>query len=140
MHEATGGCHCKNLTYNIETTKNINTHKPRACDCDFCSKHSASYISDPKGTFEIIVSDENNLERYKVGSGVADFLVCKACGVFVGVCYEDQGCIYGSINSKTIDGEVSFGNEVVISPKQLSDLEKTTRWKDIWFANVKISI
>jgi hypothetical protein len=39
-----------------------------------------------------------------------------------------------------MDGKIDFDKDVVISPKQLDDLDKIKRWKDIWFSNVKISI
>ena len=139
MHHASGGCHCKNITFKIETTEEFETHEPRACDCEFCTKHSASYISDPKGSLKIVVTNKNDLKKYKVGSGVADFLICNECGVFVSVCYEEQGRIYASINSKTVDKKTNFGGEVVVSPKQLDDVDKIKRWKDIWFADVVIT-
>lgn len=140
MYQTLGGCHCKNITFEIKSSKKFDAYEPRACDCEFCSKHSASYISDPKGTLKIVINNEKDLKKYKVGSGVADFLICNNCGVFVSVCYEEQDCIYGSINSKTVDRKIKFGNEVIISPEQLSDSVKIKRWKDIWFSNVQIVI
>lgn len=139
MYQVSGGCHCNNIQYEIETVEEFDSYKPRACDCEFCSKHSASYISDPKGNLKITVRNEKDLKRYKVGSGIADFLICKECGVFVGVCYEEEDSIYASINSKTIEA-IEFGSEVVISPKKLSDTSKVERWKDIWFSNVSFTV
>ena len=78
------------------------------------------------------------LSKYRQGSKIADFLICKNCGVLVGVCYEEQGCIYGSVNTKAIQGGNDFGESQIISPKQLTDVERIKRWKELWFSNVKI--
>jgi hypothetical protein len=87
----------------------------------------------------IFVKDETNLSRYQQGSRIADFLLCKKCGVLIGVCYESQGQLYAAVNSRAIDGKASFGQETVISPKQLSDNEKIQRWQDVWFSDVRIN-
>ncbi len=75
---------------------------------------------------------------YQQGGGIADFLACKKCGVLVGACYEKQGQLYAAINSKAVDKSTNFGQEIVVSPKKLNDNEKTQRWRDIWFSDVKI--
>ncbi len=86
----------------------------------------------------IFVKDKMNLRRYQQGSGIADFLLCKKCGVLIGVCYESQSRLYAAVNSRAIDGKASFGQETVISSKQLSENEKIQRWQDVWFAEVRI--
>lgn len=47
-------------------------YHPRACDCDFCRKHGAAYISDPQGAVRIQVKDAQQLGRYRQGSGIAE--------------------------------------------------------------------
>ena len=71
------------------------------------------------------------LNKYKVGSGIADFLVCNKCGVLIGSCYETQGGIYGSINSKSVNANVQYFDELIVSPKQLTDIERVKRWQNI---------
>ena len=114
------------------------TYNPRVCDCDFCRKHGAAYISDPQGSVRIHVKDSHQFGRYLQGSGIAECLICRNCGVLVGVVYEDGGRVYAGINSKVIDGNPGFAEEVPVSPKALSDDQKIERWKDIWFADVSI--
>ena len=138
MYKLLGGCYCNNVTFEMKMTGELGSYEPRACDCDFCSKHGASYVSDTNGKLTIFVKDDSNLSKYKQGSGIADFLICKTCGVLVGACYEEQGQLYAAINSKAIDEIATLGPERVVSPKLLSDEEKIQRWKEIWFSDAKI--
>ena len=138
MYKSVGGCHCGNISYVIEMPNDPGSYNPRACDCQLCISHGASYVSDKKGSLAIIIKTEGGLSRYRQGSKIADFLICNNCGVMVGVCYEEKGRIYGAVNSRTIQGSKEFGESQVVSPKQLPDVERIKRWKDIWFSNVKI--
>lgn len=133
-----GGCHCGNISYEMQIPNEPASYNPRACDCDFCTKHGASYISDTNGTLSIFIKNKEDLIKYKQGSGLADFLLCKNCGVLVGVCYETNGHIYGSVNSKTVKCEAEFGEDLVVSPKHLNDNKRIKRWQSIWFDNVLI--
>ncbi len=137
-HKSSGGCHCGNILFEIETANELSSYNPRACDCEFCSKHGASYISDKNGKLIISVKNDSDLIKYKQGSEIADFLLCKKCGVLVAVCYEEQDQVYGSINSKAINANVEFGDELSISPKQFTDKVKVERWKDNWFSGVRV--
>jgi len=114
------------------------SYNPRACDCDFCLKHAASYVSDPGGKLIIMVENEANLSRCRQGSGIADFLVCKICGVLVGVCHGEHERLYAAINSKTVENAADFGPETAASPKTLNDQDRVQRWKNSWFSNVSI--
>ena len=46
-----GGCHCGKLKVEFETGIDPADFSPRACDCSFCTKHGAAYISDPRAAF-----------------------------------------------------------------------------------------
>lgn len=138
MHHTSGSCHCGNISFEISTSIEPFAYNPRACDCEFCRKHNASYLSDRNGALLIEIKNKLMLNKYKVGSGIADFLVCNKCGVMVGVCYELQGNIYGAINTNAVNQDVQYGEEVVISPRLLTDIERIDRWKNIWFNNVQV--
>ncbi|VAW90596.1 hypothetical protein MNBD_GAMMA21-37 [hydrothermal vent metagenome] len=140
MYKSVGGCHCGNISFVIEISNDPASYNPRACDCPLCSTHGASYISDKKGSLAIKIKNEASLSKYRQGSKIADFLICKNCGVLVGVCYEEQGCLYGSVNTRAIQGSHDFGERQIISPRQFTDVERIKRWKDLWFSNVKIEI
>jgi hypothetical protein len=138
MNELAGGCDCGNVTFTIVSALDTRSINPRACDCDFCVKHGAAYISDANGQLKVHVKDKANLSEYHQGSGIATFLVCKQCGVLIGGCYESDNQRYAAINSRSVSREVHFGLDVLSSPKVLTDDEKTQRWRDLWFSHVEI--
>lgn len=134
-----GGCHCGNIHIEINLTKTSKEYSPRACDCDFCRKHGASYISDPQGKLHMSVGTPADFGRYKQGSGASDCLICRNCGVLVGYSYEEDGRTYMVVNSRAIEGAEQFGAETTVSPRLLAQEKKTERWKQIWFGDVTIS-
>lgn len=77
-----------------------------------------------------------NLNKYKQGDEIADFLLCKICGVLVSACYQDRECLYATINSKAVDRNLSFSKDTVVSPKTLNSDRKKQRWQDFWFSDV----
>jgi hypothetical protein len=135
-YKYTGNCHCENITFELAVSQKLNLYDPRACDCNFCTKHHASYISDKNGKLAISVKKKHKVNRYQHGDRIADFLICQICGVLVGVCYKTQENLYATINICTLESDINFNQNLVVSPKKLSRNEKTQRWKDLWFANV----
>lgn len=139
MYSLNGGCHCGNVQVKLELTRQPAAYHPRACDCDFCRKHAAAYLSDPRGTLAIRVRDASNMGAYRQGNSLAECLVCRNCGVMVGVIYRRGGPVIGAVNVKAIEGGANFAAEQPVSPKALSGEEKIARWQDIWFPNVIIA-
>lgn len=82
------------------------------------------------------VKVEKDLGRYHQGSGIADMLICKQCGVMIGASFRDRDHLYAAINYKTIGQADEFAQETVTSPRTLNDEDKKLRWKNIWFSNV----
>lgn len=134
-----GSCHCGNIQLELELTRAPETYNPRACDCDFCTKHSAAYLSDPKGSLIIRIKDENKVGKYRQGNAIAEFLICSNCGVLAAVTYENEGRLYGAANAKATQGGKGFGPEQPVSPKTLSADQKMSRWQDVWFPDVTIT-
>jgi hypothetical protein len=62
----------------------------RVCGCGFCLRVRPLYTSDPAGRLDLRVSEPESLIRYRFGLRLADFLICKTCGVFVAA-YEPEG-------------------------------------------------
>lgn len=133
MKYIVGACRCKNISYTMGITKEPNFFSPRVCDCDFCRKHSAAYMSDKKGKLAIYVKDVSKLNKYRQENGIADFLICTQCGTLVGVCFDKDGRIYSAVNSQTVDSQIIFGQPITVSPRKLTNNEKMQRWLDIWF-------
>lgn len=138
MHELSGGCHCGNLRLQLQLTRPPDTYHPRACDCDFCRKHGAAYVSDPQGSLLIRISDERQAGKYHQGSGQAELLLCRNCGVLVGAVYRAEGRLYAAVNATVLDGAARFGAPQPVSPKSLSDRDKAQRWREIWFSEVSV--
>ncbi|HSY25890.1 MAG TPA: hypothetical protein VK832_00140 [Burkholderiaceae bacterium] len=139
-YKLNGGCHCGNVRVELTLTGAPAACIPRVCDCDFCRKHGASYISDPQGTLQIDVKEERDFGKYKQGSGVSDCLICRQCGVLVGFSYREEGRLYATINRRVVEGEPLFGAEISVSPKLLSEGKKTERWKEKWFREVAVHV
>jgi hypothetical protein len=135
----TGSCHCGNIQLELGLTRAPETYNPRACDCDFCTKHSAAYLSDPQGSLAIRIKDESKVGRYRQGNAIAEFLICTHCGVLSAVTYENEGRMYGAANARAIQGGKGFGPEQTVSPKTLSADQKMSRWQDVWFPDVSIT-
>jgi len=134
-----GGCHCGNIQITLELSREPGGYNPRACDCDFCTKHSAAYLSDPQGSVNFRIKDESRSAKYRQGSGQAESLICTQCGVMVGVIYRDGARLIGAVNAKAIGGGKDFGPEQPVSPKTLSESEKIKRWQAVWFPSVTIA-
>lgn len=130
-------CECKNITVEATLTQPTASYTPRACDCDFCVEHGASYVSDPQGVLSFNVADKSLLDKQRQGSNTAEFLICKKCDTLVGVIYSSEGKTFGTVNSAIIDED--FKEPVTVSPKTLSKDQKTERWQSVWFQKVSLS-
>ena len=142
-YSLSGGCHCGNLAFTMTLSQAPGNYTPRACDCDFCRKHGAAYLSDPAGTISLSVRDNRQLGRYRQGSGAAEFLLCRGCGVLVAVCYRDNtggdsNDYYMAVNSQAVAGDPAFGAAGTASPKSLGQDEKIQRWRTLWFQKATI--
>lgn len=137
--QLSGGCHCGNLRLQMQLTRAPGEYSPRACDCDFCRKHGAAWLSDPKGSLRLSVRDARELGRYAQGSGTAELLLCRRCGVLVGACLGGAGGrLYGAVNAQVVEHGAPFGAAQVVSPHQLSVDDKVRRWQQLWFSDVSI--
>ena len=138
MVALSGGCHCGTLRVELELPRSSDTYHPRACDCDFCRKHAAAWISDPEGRVRICSASEGQAVTYRQGSGQADLLLCGNCGVLVAALFRRGDRLYATVNARAVGGGDGFGSEQPVSPKSLSDGQKAERWQGIWFSNVTI--
>jgi hypothetical protein len=136
--QASGGCYCGNIRIDVSFSKDLSTYGPRACDCDFCRKHAAAYVSDPRGALRLRIGNPHEVSRFRQGSNTAEMLLCRTCGVFVGALYSESDRLYGTLNVRVLNCAASFGTEQSVSPKVLSADQKTQRWRDIWFRDVTI--
>ena len=133
-----GSCHCGELRLSFTTAKSASDFQPRACDCSFCVKHGAAYISDPNGSLSIVQRHAGSIREYRQGSDTARFLSCKDCGVFLAVVFDHASGTYGAVNTRCLDDATGFGETLSASPQQLSRDEKISRWLALWVPHVII--
>lgn len=93
MQTYLGGCHCGALAYRYSTALLASAWEVRACQCSFCRAHGGLTTSDPAGTLSLSANDESALERYRFGSGITQFWICRNCGVYVAASMEGFGVI-----------------------------------------------
>jgi len=135
-----GGCHCGQLGVEFSTARDPAGITPRACDCSFCQKHGAAYVSDPAGKLSIVVQRSEALRRYRQGSNTAEFLLCDRCGVLVAVVFAHNARTYGAVNARTLDEPTGFGSALPASPQLLAPGEKIVRWQEVWVPDVALVI
>ena len=80
--EHQGGCHCGNLRLSLRLSQAPEDTRLRACGCSFCRAHNTRTTSDPHESVEIWAEDWSLVEPYRFGSGTAEFLICRRCGVY----------------------------------------------------------
>ena len=83
MQKLSGGCHCRNIKVEYETSVAPEDARPRACQCSFCRQHQSRAVSDPNGSLRITVKNADLLSRYKFSMKSIEFLICRECGVYV---------------------------------------------------------
>ena len=135
-----GSCHCGSVGIVLLTSRNAADLHPRACDCSFCVKHGASYISDPQGSLRIKAQRRDVIGEYRQGSGNARFLICRACGVLIAVVFHSAAGCHGTMNSRCIEGTITLGKPEAISPGQLDSEGKKERWVRLWAPVVELDV
>jgi hypothetical protein len=133
-----GSCHCGRLRIEFSTDQDPADFAPRACDCSFCRKHGAAYVSDPAGRLSVSAR-EGVLRKYLQGSNTAEFLLCGQCGVLVAVTFGHDDRVYGAVNVGCLDGKTGFRAPVPASPQMLGAEEKVSRWLELWIPDVELN-
>jgi len=133
-----GGCHCGNINVSVELGRAPDTYAPRACDCEFCRKHGAAWVSDPQGSLTIHIRDERDTSRYAQGDRLAEMLLCRNCGVLVSALWRDR-CLYAVVTLSVLDARAAFADAQPASPRTLSAEAKKSRWQSLWFSNVTVA-
>jgi len=93
-----GGCHCGNIRFVFDWPEAATTIPGRACGCTFCCKHGAAYTSHPRGRLEVTIADPEQVHDYRFGTGTADFMICRTCGVVPVVTSAIDGTLYAVVS------------------------------------------
>jgi hypothetical protein len=133
MRAFTGGCHCGNIRLVFETARAPAELQVRVCTCGFCRRHGSRTISDHGGRLGISVEDPNKLARYRFALRTVDFLVCRACGVYVAAIYADTEGAWATLNVNALDAATAFtAGPTPISYDEETAAERRTRRRTVW--------
>ena len=133
-----GACHCGNIEVRLSTTFPRGAFVPRQCQCTFCRKHSAEYISDPQGRLEVLIKSESSLSRYHFETSTALFLICRDCGAVPAVTSEINGRLFALVNRNCLDTTEEFA-EVVKTDFSAENVDaRLARRSKAWISEVRI--
>jgi hypothetical protein len=109
MTTYTGSCHCGSIAIRFNSEKKPEEMRVGRCGCSFCRRHGARTLGDPAGSIEFRCKP-GILSRYRFGLGITDYLLCAACGTYVGAVMPDEdgdGGI-GIVNVNSLDIRDTF--------------------------------
>ena len=72
-----GGCHCKAVRFEAEVASAVEVLD---CNCSVCAMTGFRHLVVPHEHFRL-VSGEDELTSYRFGTGAAEHLFCRTCGV-----------------------------------------------------------
>jgi hypothetical protein len=96
-----GGCHCRNIHFELHWPQSETSIAVRNCSCTFCQKHGGAWTSHRDAELLAYVNDSSLVSKYRFGTGTADFYVCSVCGVVPFVAFEIDGQQYAVVNTRT---------------------------------------
>jgi hypothetical protein len=87
-----GACHCGAVEARFETRLAPGEIEVRADQCGLCRRHGAKTVSDPAGRLTLRFK-EGDVERYRFGLKMTDFIICRRCGAYVAAVMDDVGVL-----------------------------------------------
>src|SRR5882724_7389115 len=102
MSEYVARCHCGALSARYRTALPTAHWPIRACQCSFCRTHAVLSTSDPAGLLAYSCSQPELLQRYRFGTRNAEFLICRACGVYLGAQIMSDRRRFGILNVRAL--------------------------------------
>ena len=72
-----GGCHCGAVRFAIEVAPPLEVLD---CNCSICARTGFLHLIVPHSDF-ILLSGTRSLSAYRFGTGAAEHLFCKTCGI-----------------------------------------------------------
>jgi hypothetical protein len=107
-----GQCHCGRVRVTLRLSCRPEDIELRACECSFCRRHGTKTFADPRGHALIEAPTPELLYRYRFGLKTADYLLCAACGVYIGAVLDSGGAQLATINAAGLDLQI-FQNHAV---------------------------
>ena len=72
-----GGCHCGAVRFEAQVPDQVEVLD---CNCSICAKTGFRHLIVPHGDFRLLAG-EGALTSYRFGTGAANHLFCRICGV-----------------------------------------------------------
>jgi hypothetical protein len=72
-----GGCHCGTVRFRILTKPHVTLLD---CNCSICAATAYQHLNIPHADFTL-ASGKDALSSYRFGTGAAEHLFCKICGI-----------------------------------------------------------
>jgi hypothetical protein len=72
-----GGCHCKKVRFAAQVPAAVEILD---CNCSICAMTGFLHVMVPHEQFELLTG-RNTLASYRFGTGAAEHLFCRICGV-----------------------------------------------------------
>lgn len=138
-HQLRGGCHCGSIAYSFETDRDTASLIPRACQCTFCTKHGAAYISDPKGRFTLNLVNRDEVSYYRFGQKTADLVICRRCGVLTNALSETDGSLQAVVNMRSLIDWKFDGPAIETDTDDESPEERSGRRAQSWIGSVIVN-
>jgi hypothetical protein len=61
----------------------------------------------------LYVTDVDQVQRYRFGLGVTDFLICRRCGVYIAAMMDMEGGRYGVISAGVLERRAELTGQVL---------------------------
>ena len=72
-----GGCHCNAVRFEANVPREVEVLD---CNCSICARTGFRHLIVPHGDFRLVAGGEA-LTSYRFGTGAANHLFCRRCGV-----------------------------------------------------------
>ncbi|XP_043692479.1 centromere protein V isoform X2 [Telopea speciosissima] len=73
-----GGCHCKQVRWQVQAPKSVVAWK---CNCSDCDMRGNIHFIVPATCFELLGESKESLTTYTFGTHMAKHTFCKVCGI-----------------------------------------------------------
>ncbi|MCL7023112.1 hypothetical protein MKW94_027991 [Papaver nudicaule] len=73
-----GGCHCKNVRWEVDAPSSVIVWK---CNCSDCSMRGNTHFIVPSTQFKLIGDCEKFITTYTFGTHTAKHTFCNVCGI-----------------------------------------------------------
>lgn len=108
MYVLKGSCHCVAIAVELHSERAPHQHTLAACQCSFCRKHNARTFSDPKACVTLTARNHSQLQRYAFGLRTAEQVICRRCGVYMGMVAVDGDRAWSTIIVDALEDRLSF--------------------------------